>query len=89
MASSAHYYLNWAKERIDEMDAVLTSFESKATQIATESRATAEKTIADLRAKRAAFSVKMKKQGEAGESAWLQAKQKLESEWDAFQADAK
>lgn len=35
MASSAHYYyLNWAKERIDEMDAVLTSLEGKATQIA-------------------------------------------------------
>jgi hypothetical protein len=90
MASSAHYYyLNWAKERIDEMDAVLTSLEGKATEIATESRATAEKVIADLRAKRAAFSSEMKKQGEASESAWLQAKQKLESEWDAFQADAK
>jgi hypothetical protein len=89
MASSAHYYLNWAKERIDEMDAVLTSLEGKGTEIATESRATAEKIIADLRAKRDAFSGEMKKQGEAGESAWLQAKQKLESEWDAFQADAK
>jgi hypothetical protein len=89
MASSAHYYLNWAKERIDEMDAVLTSFEGKAAQIATESRATAEKIIADLRAKRAEFLDKMKKQGEASESAWPQAKQKLETEWDAFQADAK
>jgi hypothetical protein len=45
MASSAHYYLNWAKERIDEMDAVLTSFESKATQIATESRATQKRPL--------------------------------------------
>src|SRR5271169_484536 len=89
MASSAHFYLNWAKERIDEMDAVLKSLEGKVTQIATESRATAEKIIADLRAKRAAFSSEMKKQGEASESAWQQTKQKLESEWDAFQAVAK
>jgi hypothetical protein len=59
-ASSAHYYPNWAKERIDEMDAVLASLEGKA-QIATESRATAEKIIADLRAKRAAFSSEMKR----------------------------
>ncbi|CCE07913.1 hypothetical protein BRAS3843_2480001 [Bradyrhizobium sp. STM 3843] len=28
--SSVHVYLNWAKERIDEMDAALASFEAKA-----------------------------------------------------------
>src|SRR5258705_3339403 len=89
MASSAHFYLNWAKERIDEMDAVLGSLESKAGQIAAESRATAEKIVAELRAKRDAFSSDMKKQAEASEGAWLQAKQKLESQWDSFQADAR
>jgi hypothetical protein len=30
--SSVHFYLNWAKERIDEMDAALTSLEIKANQ---------------------------------------------------------
>ena len=89
MASSAHVYLNWAKERIDEMDAVLGSLESKAGQIAAESRATAEKIVGELRAKRDAFSSDIKKQAEASEGAWLQAKQKLESQWDSFQADAK
>src|SRR5258708_24374458 len=89
MASSVHFYLNWAKERIDEMDAVLGSLESKAGQIAAESRATAEKIVAELRTKRDAFSSDMKKQAEASEGAWLQAKQKLESQWDSFQADAR
>jgi len=28
--SSMHFYLNWAKERIDEMDAILASLEAKA-----------------------------------------------------------
>ena len=28
--SSAHFFLSWAKERIDEMDATLASLESKA-----------------------------------------------------------
>ncbi|WP_349629194.1 hypothetical protein [Bradyrhizobium sp. USDA 3458] len=28
--SNVHFYLNWAKERIDEMDAALASFEMKA-----------------------------------------------------------
>ena len=31
--SSMHFYLNWAKERIDEMDAALASFEAKADQV--------------------------------------------------------
>ena len=30
--SSMHFYLNWAKERIDEMDAALASLEVKANQ---------------------------------------------------------
>jgi signal transduction histidine kinase len=42
MASSAHFYLNCAKERIDEMDAVLTSLESKSTQITASARTVAE-----------------------------------------------
>jgi hypothetical protein len=89
MASSAHFYINWAKERIDEMDAVLGSLESKASQIAVDSRATAENIVAELRAKREAFSSDMKKHTEASEGAWLQAKQKLESQWDSFQTDAR
>ena len=31
--SSIHFYLNWAKERIDEMDATLASLEAKASQL--------------------------------------------------------
>ena len=31
--SSIHFYLNWAKERIDEMDATLASLESKASEV--------------------------------------------------------
>jgi hypothetical protein len=36
--SSMHFYLNWAKERIDEMDAVLASFETKASEVQTTRR---------------------------------------------------
>ena len=34
--SSMHFYLNWAKERIDEMDAVLP-FETKASEVQADS----------------------------------------------------
>ncbi len=89
MASTAHFYLNWAKERIDEMDAFLTSLEGKAAEVAAGSRAAADKTVADLHVKRDAFLAEMKKQSEAGEAAWLQAKAQLEPQWNAFQADVK
>jgi hypothetical protein len=31
--TSTHFFLNWAKERIDEMDAALTSLEGKAGEV--------------------------------------------------------
>ena len=31
--SSMHFYFNWAKERIDEMDAILASLEAKAGEV--------------------------------------------------------
>ena len=89
MASNAHFYLNWAKERIDEMDAVLTSLQSRATQVSAESRAAADQLVADLRSKRDAFQNDLRRQAEAGEAAWAQSRAKLESDWSAFQADVK
>jgi hypothetical protein len=89
MESSAHVYFNWAKERIDEMDAVVASLESKAAQLTADSRTAAEKVISDLRAKRGEFLANMKKQTDAGEGAWAQAKAKLETEWNGFQTDVK
>ena len=89
MVSNVHFYLNWAKERIDEMDAVLTSLQSRATQVSAESRAAADQLVADLRSKRDAFQNDLRRQAEAGEAAWAQSRAKLESDWNAFQADVK
>lgn len=89
MASSAHFYLNWAKERIDEMDAVLISLEGKSTQITASARAAADKIVADLRTRRDAFFNEIQRQAGASESAWQQAKTRLEADWNTFQADVK
>ena len=89
MASNLHFYLNWAKERIDEMDAVLTSLQSRAAQVSADSRAAADQLVADLRSKRDAFQNDLRRQAEAGEAAWAQSRAKLESDWSAFQADVK
>jgi hypothetical protein len=44
--SSAHFFLSWAKERIDEMDATLASLEGKAVQMQAQTRVKADQFIA-------------------------------------------
>jgi hypothetical protein len=89
MATSVHFYLNWAKERIDEMDATLSSLEGKARGLTAQSRNTAERLIADLRRRRDAFLESMHKQAEANETAWADAWVKMESDWTGFQSEVK
>jgi len=72
MQSSVDFLYNWAKERIDEMDATMASLKSKAAELRAESRVKADHFIADLRKKRDEFEVIVKKQGKAGEAAWEQ-----------------
>jgi hypothetical protein len=50
--SSVHFYLNWAKERIDEVDATLASLEAKAGQVQADSKVKANALIADLQKRR-------------------------------------
>ena len=67
--SSMHAYLNWTKERIDEMDATLASFENKAGQVKADSKIKADQLIVDLRKRRDQFETKAKAQAQAGEAA--------------------
>jgi hypothetical protein len=62
MQSSMHFYLNWTKERIDEMDATLASLEAKASQVQADSKAKADQLIADLKKRRDEFQATAKKQ---------------------------
>ena len=87
--SSAHFFLNWAKERIDEMDATLASLESKAAEMRAESRVKADQFIADLRKERDEFASTVKKQAEGGEAAWEATKARLETQWERFETEIK
>jgi hypothetical protein len=49
----------------------------------------AKKILADLRKQRDDFRDTMKKQSEANEAAWIQAKAKLEDDWRSFEAEVK
>ena len=87
--SSVHFYLNWAKERIDEMDAALASIEAKASQVQDDSKVKATQLIADLKKRRDEFQATMKKQAEAGEAAWERTKVQLEPQWNGFETQVK
>lgn len=87
--SSMHFYLNWAKERIDEMDATLASLEAQANQVQAEFKVKANQAIADLQTRRDEFQADVKKEAEAGEAAWERAKAQLEAQWNDFEAQVK
>ena len=85
--SSIHFYVNWAKERLDEMEAMLTSLEAKVGGVPSDVRGMADKVLTELRKKRDEFRDTIKKNAEANEAAWIAAKAKLEGDWKAFEAD--
>ena len=87
--SSMHFYLNWAKERIDEMDAALASLEAKASRLQADSKVKADQLIADLHKRRDEFEAAVKKEAEACEVAWVRTKAQLESQWNGFDAQVK
>jgi hypothetical protein len=89
MQSSIHPYFNWAKERLDEMDATLASLEDKVGEVRADARAKADNILADLRKKRDDFQVVVKKQSDANEAARASAKAQLESDWNAFEVEVK
>jgi hypothetical protein len=84
-----HFYINWAKERLDEMDATLTSFESKVAEVQVDARDRADKVLSAMREKRDEFRNIVKKQAEANEAGWITAQAQLESEWSSFETEAK
>jgi hypothetical protein len=87
--SNTHFYVNWAKERLDEMDAILTSLEGKAAVVQADARDRANKALADLVKTRDGFRDTFKKQAEANEAAWISAMAKLEVEWNSFETELK
>lgn len=84
--SSMHAYLNWTRQRIDEMDATLASLEAKAGEVTAESKIKADQLLADMKKRRDEFQAKARAQAEAGEAAMQAGKAQLESQWQGFEA---
>jgi hypothetical protein len=86
--SNINFFTNWGKERLAEMEATVASLESRATEVQSDLRERATKVLADLGRQRDEFRDTLKKQSEAGEAAWTQAKSKMEADWRVFEAEA-
>jgi len=84
---NVHFFTNWAKERLDEMDATLTSLQGKAAEVQADARDRAGKVLAELAKIRDAFREAVKKQAGASEAAWASAKTRMEADWSAFEAE--
>ncbi len=87
--STMHVYVNWAKSRLDEMDATLAAFESKVGNLQADARSNAEKALAVMRTKRAAFRDTIAKDINFGEAAWTKTQAHLKTDWQAFEANTK
>ena len=84
-ANSMQFFVDWAEERMSEMDATLASLEGKAGELRAESRAAATQFIANLRAQRDAFRASVEKQTQISEVAWTRTKARLENDWATFE----
>ena len=87
--SSMHVYLNWAKERLHEMDAALDSFDATAAKAEAASKVKAAEIIADLKKRRGELEAMLKTQSEAGEAALAGAKTELDRQWAEFETQMK
>lgn len=86
--SNINFFTNWAKERLGEMEATVTSLEARAAEVQSDLRGAATKVLAELGKQRDAFRDNLKKQSEAGEAAWTEAKSRMEADWRVFEAEA-
>ena len=83
--SSMHIFFDWAKGRLDEIDATLASLETSVGKLHADARVRAEPAVADMRKARDSFGKLMKEQAQAGQETLARSKEALDSQWTAFE----
>ena len=85
--SNIHFYVNWAKERLDEMEATLTSLEGKAGEVQAEARDKADKVLASLQKKRDEFRDTIQRTADTNEAAWITPRPSWKSKMGVVQTE--
>lgn len=80
-------YLNWANERIGELDAMLTSMESKSQSADATSRAEVAQMVSEMQGRRNEFREFVSHQSAAGAAALTQARGQLEAQWKVCESN--
>ncbi len=82
----AHPFTSWAKERLDEMDATLTSIEGRLGALQADTKKQAEKAVSEIRSQRDLFEEAVRKQQHEGEAALAKGQAALHANWMSFEA---
>ena len=80
-----HQFANWAKERLNEIDATLASIETRASTLQADAKKQTEKAVSEIRAQRQVFQEAIHKQNDESEAGWAKAKSGLEANWTSFE----
>ena len=72
-----HAYVDWMKERLDEIDATLASLESSATAMQADARTKADAALTAMRSARDVFRKSLKEHAQSSEAAFERSKAAL------------
>ena len=84
--TDTHLFSNWAKERLDEIEATLAALQSRVDSLQADTKTQAEKTIAEIRAQQQVFQEMLKKQTAEGTANWTNLMRGLEENWASFES---
>ena len=80
-----HLFSNWAKERLNEIEATLATIQSRVNTLQEETKKQADNTIAEMRAQQQVFQEMLKKQSAEGTANWTNLMHGLELNWASFE----
>ena len=86
--NSTQTYIDWAKERLDEIEATLAAFEAGARTLQADARSKATTAVTRVQAARDAFRKEIAEQKQATQADLALSRKKLEVQWSAFETSA-
>ena len=81
----SHAYTEWAKSRLDEMDATVFVLEDKVESLEADASTKAKTALDEMRSWRNSFKARIDENLDNGEKAWADIKIHLDNDWDRFE----
>jgi hypothetical protein len=83
--SIIHPYIEWAKNRLNEIDATVSTLEETVNDLGEETRAKAEKALEGMREQQGIFKTQIEEHLESTEKNWESSVSQLTDEWRIFE----